>query len=89
MKDKKYILLQYPLLEMDIDQIRDIVQVVDEITHDMGLKVIAIPESFQWAELSVDELKQVRSILDWVLENKENDTYSKARARIEDSDQTI
>lgn len=89
MKDKKYILLQYPLWKFDVDQIRDIVQQVDEMTHDMGVKIIAIPESFQWLELSIDELKQVRSILDWVLENKENDTYSKARARIEDSDRTI
>ena len=89
MEDKKYILLQYPLLKFDINKIRDIVQMVDEITHDMGLKVIAIPESFQWAELSVDELKQVRNILDWVLEKKSNDTYSEARARIEDSDREI
>lgn len=89
MEELRYILLQYPLWELDIEQIHDIVYATQEAVKEAGLKVIAIPECIKWYELSKEELLQIRNILDGVLELKGNDTYSEARTRIEDSDREI
>lgn len=89
MEEMRYILLQYPLWELDLEQLHEVVYAAQEAVKDANLKVIAIPECIKWYELSREELLQVRNILDWVLELKGNDTYSEARARIEDSDREI
>lgn len=87
--ESKYIVLQYDREEIALDEIHDIYHVVNEIAKHMNMQVIAIPSSVHWFEMSKEELIQVRNIIDWILERKGNDTYSEARARIEDSDREI
>lgn len=87
--DSKYIILQYNRDQIALDELHDIYYAVNEIAKNIDMKVIAIPDAIHWMEMSREELIQVRNILDWVLEKKDNDTYSEARARIEDSDRTI
>ena len=53
------------------------------------MPVIMIPDSFSWYEMDRDQLLQMRGIIDSILEHKDNDTYSEARTRIEDSDREV
>ena len=62
---------------------------VNEIAKYLDMQVIAIPSAIHWFEMSREELIQVKNIIDWILERKNNDSYSEARARIEDSDREI
>lgn len=87
MNDKEYIVLQYPLECLDVQAIYEIFHNVQEGFPEY--KVIAIPECIKWFEMSREELIQIRGTLDWILEKKGHDTYSEARARIEDSDREI
>lgn len=75
MENKRYIVLQYPMWELDLTETQNIYNTVQTFMNDFGMKVIMIPNYVQWAELSHEELLQMRKILDWVLENK-NDTDS-------------
>ncbi len=85
----KYIVLQYDMNEIAVDEIYDIYHAVSEITKNMNMTAIAIPSAIHWIEMDREELLQVRGIIDWILEKKEHDTYGEARARIEDSDRKI
>ncbi len=75
MENKRYIILQYPMWELDLTETQNIYNTVQTFMNDFGMKVIMIPSYVQWAELDHEELLQVRKMLDWVLENK-NDTDS-------------
>lgn len=75
MENKRYIVLQYPMWELDLTETQNIYNTVQTFMNDFGMKVVMIPNYVQWAELSHEELLQMRKILDWVLENK-NDTDS-------------
>ena len=85
----KYIVLQYDMNEIAVDEIYDIHHTVSEIAKNMNMTVITIPSAIHWMEMDREELLQVRGIIDWILEKKGHDTYSEARARIEDSDREI
>jgi len=43
------------------------------------MKVITIPSSIYWMEMTREELEQVKGIIDWILEKK-NDTDSETGA---------
>ena len=45
----------------------------------MNMKVITIPSSVHWTEMTKDELIQIKGIIDWILEKKD-DTNSETRA---------
>jgi hypothetical protein len=75
MENKRYIVLQYPMWELDLTETQNIYNTVQTFMNDFGMKIIMIPNYVQWAELNHEELLQVRKMLDWVLENK-NDTDS-------------
>ena len=87
--ENRYIVLQYDREEIALDEIHDIYHAVNEIAKHIDMQVIAIPSSVHWFEMSREELIQVKNIIDWILEKKQNDTYEQARARIEDSDREI
>lgn len=73
MKNERYIVLQYPIYELDLQAVHDIFHDVQNALPEYN--VIAIPECIKWFEMSREELMQVRGILDWILEKK-NDINS-------------
>lgn len=75
MKNDKYIVLQYPLGELDLQTVHDIFHCAQDALPEYN--VIAIPECIKWFEMTREELMQVRGILDWILEKK-NDSDSEA-----------
>jgi len=87
MNDKEYIVLQYPLERLDVQTVYEIFHNVQEGFPEY--KVVAIPECIQWFEMSREELIQVRGILDWILEKKNNDTNSETRTGTEDSNREV
>ena len=87
--ESKYIVLQYDMGELALDELHDIHYAVNEIAKHIDMQVITIPSCVHWMEMSKEELIQVRNIIDWILEKKQNDTYEQARARIEDSDREV
>lgn len=77
--ESKYIVLQYDINDIALDEMCDIHEAVKKIAQNMKMDVITIPSAIHWMEMSREELLQVRGILDWVLEKK-NDTNSEAGA---------
>ena len=73
--ESKYIVLQYDREDLALDEVPDIYYAVNEIAKHMDMQVIAIPSAIHWMEMTREELIQVRNILDWILEKK-NDTNS-------------
>ena len=73
--EKRYIVLQYPLGELDINQVYEIHQNIHEIVARYGLDVLSIPSCVSWCEMSAEELQQVKGLIDFLLEKK-NDTDS-------------
>ena len=73
--ESKYIVLQYDREDLALDEVHDIYYAVNEIAKHMDMQVIAIPSAIHWMEMTREELIQVRNILDWILEKK-NDTNS-------------
>lgn len=87
--EKRYIVLQYPLEAFDVSQVHDIFHMVSQMMKPYCIDVIAIPECIKWYEMSKEELEQVKGIIDWVLEKRDNDTNSEARTGIEDSNREV
>ena len=73
--ESKYIVLQYDREDLALNEVHDIYYAVNEIAKHMDMQVIAIPSAIHWMEMTREELIQVRNILDWILEKK-NDTNS-------------
>lgn len=73
--ESKYIVLQYDRNDLALDEIHDMHYAVNEIAKRMNMQVITIPSAMHWMEMTREELIQVRNILDWILEKK-NDTDS-------------
>ena len=73
--ESKYIVLQYDREDLALDEVHDIYYAVNEIAKHMDMQVVAIPSAIHWMEMTREELIQVRNILDWILEKK-NDTNS-------------
>ncbi len=87
--ESKYIVLQYDREQIALDELHDVYHAVNEIAKHLKMQAIAIPSSVHWFEMSSEELVQIKNIIDWILEKKGHDSYSEARARIEDSDREI
>jgi hypothetical protein len=77
MENEKYIVLQYDMGEIALDEVHDIYYAVNEIAKHMNMQVIVIPSAIHWMEMSREELIQMRNIIDWILEKK-HDSNSEA-----------
>ena len=77
--ENRYIVLQYDREKSDLAEIHDIHHAVTEIAKQLDMKVITIPSSIHWMEMTREELEQVKGIIDWILEKK-NDTDSETGA---------
>lgn len=73
--ESKYIVLQYDMNAIAVDEMCNLHEAVKKIAQNMEMDVVTIPSAIHWMEMSREELLQVRGILDWVLEKK-NDTNS-------------
>ena len=91
MKNGRYLVIKFPMREYDVATVKDwydhVLTRIDN-TYPTFDEVIIIPHDFSWMELSKEELRQMRDMINTILESK-NDTYEQARARIEDSDREI
>lgn len=81
--ESKYIVLQYDRESMALDEVHDIYYAVNEIAKHLDMQVIAIPSAVHWMEMTREELTQIRNIIDWILEKK-NDTNSETRTGSKD-----
>lgn len=75
--EKKYVVISFPMQEYGAHEIRNFVEHVSSL---IDLPVIVIPHDFSWREMSLDQLKQMRDLIDKVIipsrEDQENDTNS-------------
>lgn len=70
--ESKYIVLQYDMNNIAVDEICNLHEAIKKIAQNMEMDVITIPSAIHWTEMSREELLQVRGILDWVLEKKDD-----------------
>lgn len=70
--EKRYIVLQYPLGELDINQLYEIHQNIHDIVSQYGLDVLSIPSCISWSTMSAEELQQVKGLIDFLLEKKDD-----------------
>lgn len=84
MKDK-IVVIKYPIWTYDLEtaaqQYKGVLQCIRENGYDWDL--IMIPRDCDWSEMTYEELKQVRDIINLVLEDKRNDIDDEARGRTE------
>lgn len=52
---------------------------MNEIAKQLDMQVITIPSSVHWMEMTAEELEQIKGIIDWILEKK-NDTNGETGA---------
>lgn len=75
--EKKYVVIQFPMWEYSASEIRDFVEHVSSL---IDLPVIVMPHDFSWREMSLEQLKQMRDLIDKVIipsrEDQDNDTNS-------------
>lgn len=83
--ESKYIVLQYDMNAIAVDEMCSLHEAVKKIAQNMEMDVVTIPSAIHWMEMSREELLQVRGILDWVLEKK-NDTNSETGTGLTDCD---
>ena len=77
--ESKYIVLQYDRECMTLDEVFTAYQGINDTAKQMGMQVIVIPSAIHWMEMTREELIQVKGIIDWILEKKD-DTNSEAGA---------
>jgi len=73
--EKRYAVIQFPMWEYDVDQLQSIYK---SISNSVEIPVIMIPHEFSWREMSLEQLKQMRDLIDKVIipsrEDQEHDT---------------
>lgn len=89
MKNEKFVVIQFPFEEYDVCRAQDIFEAIStRVANVAGMETIMIPSDYTWNTLTKEQLLEIRNTIDIILESKD-DSYSKARARIEDSDREI
>lgn len=70
--EKKYIVIQYNLDDVSVNEILNIHKTLSESIKTDGIQIITIPSVVNWMSMSREELLQVRDTLDLILEKKDD-----------------
>lgn len=73
--EKKYVVISFPMQSYGANEIRNFVEHISDL---IDLPVVVIPHDFSWREMSLEQLKQMRDLIDKVIipsrEDQENGT---------------
>ena len=78
--EKKYFVIQYEIGDLDVKTLHDLFEQLKATCAEFSDNdVIMLPNICQFTEMTIEELKQVRDLLNYVLEKK-NDTNGETGA---------